>query len=115
MKGDIGCFLIVAGVAAGLWFAIWGRHTSLRYQLEYSTKSEMVTIARKPADCDFLSAPLGRKDCHYEKTVFVEKFDVDPSVNRPIVSRDGGKSWTWNDGGPLKGARVYVAWRKDTP
>lgn len=106
---------VAALVAGGIWFAIWGRHMPLRYEIQYSTSSGLVTVERKPPDCDFMHAPLGDKDCHFEKVVSVVMYAPDTQTRRPIVSYDEGKHWAWNDGGPVSGARVYVTWRRESP
>lgn len=41
-----------------MWYAIW-----------YSTDTDQVHIEAEPHDCDFLKAPLGNKECHFEKLV----------------------------------------------
>jgi hypothetical protein len=112
--GALGLLIFWGLVAFGIWFFVWGRDTSLRYQIQYSASSENVTVEKKPTDCEFLHAPMGNKDCHYEKAVGVVTYAPDTQTGRPIVSYDDGKHWAWNDGGPLTGARVYVSWRKET-
>jgi hypothetical protein len=114
---DTGWFgLIWVGfVVFVIWFVFWGRDSSIRYQVQYSTGSEMVTVDREPRDCDFMSAPMGSKDCKYEKDVIVTTFGKDVGNGRPIVSFDQGKTYSWNDGGPISGTRVYVTWRKVQP
>ncbi|HTF44272.1 MAG TPA: hypothetical protein VK641_10255 [Terriglobales bacterium] len=104
-----------AFLAFAVWFGIWGRNSSIRYQMQYGADSEMVAVDREPIDCEFLSAPLGRKDCHYEKEVLVATFKGDTETGRPIISLDNGKTWNWNENGPLTGSKVHVWWRKETP
>ena len=115
MNDSDGCLLAILVVVAAIAFAIWGRHTELRYRVQYSTDGDQVVIERKPKDCNFLYAPLGLKDCRYEKEVVVVKYGLDAKASRPVVSYDNGKTWNWNDGGPIEGASVYVSWRKETP
>jgi len=111
----MGCLLVVALIVGGVWFGIWGRHTELRYAIEHSADLSQVTVERQPKDCDFLHAPLGLKDCHYEKEVTVVRHALDVETSRPIVSYDDGKTWNWEDGGPGKGVSVYVSWLKESP
>lgn len=110
-----GCLVIIVLLATGVWFAIWGRDSALRYSVQYEADRSMVTVERKPTDCDFLRAPMGRKDCNYEKEILVAKHRRDTASGRAIVSFDDGKSWEWNDGGPEQGTSVYVTWRRKTP
>jgi hypothetical protein len=109
---DVGCLLVVLAVLAGIWFAMWGRNTSLRYEWEHDVGAKDVTIGKEPTDCDFLTAPLGIKNCVYEKEVTVVTFKSDNATGRPVASSDGGKTWVWNDGGAIEGKHVYVWWRK---
>jgi len=44
-----------------------------KYALEYETDSSNVIIEAKPHNCDWETAPLGAKNCHYEKDVIVRK------------------------------------------
>jgi hypothetical protein len=114
-RSDFVAFIAVAGALWLLLSPVFD--SSFRYQVQYWTSADMVTIAREPIDCDFWSAPLGIKGCHYEKVVTVVKYGAsfEGSKSRPVASYDGGKTWQWNDGGPLEGARVYVTWHEVTP
>lgn len=112
-RSNIGGWFLAALVAA-IWF-VGALDSKFRYQVQYSTNSEMVILGKEPADCDFFRAPLGEKDCHYEKAVLVTIYALDPQTGRPVVSYDERKSWQWNDGGPKEGTRVYVTWHKVTP
>ena len=41
------------------------------YAAEYSVKRNRVhVLSKEPSDCEWSHAPLGSKDCHYEKRVF---------------------------------------------
>jgi hypothetical protein len=40
------------------------------YGLDYSVDSSRVHFDKKPTDCDWEHAPIGNKDCHYEKQVY---------------------------------------------
>src|SRR5690348_1438348 len=60
---------IVGLTAILIWFALGGRHTTTRYAVQYGVDRSQVTIERRPIDCEFLSSPIGRKDCHYAKVV----------------------------------------------
>jgi hypothetical protein len=52
-------------------------------------------IINKPHDCDFMSAPLGRKNCHYEKDVS-EPFDVTEGVSNADAERQYRVIVSWN-------------------
>ena len=41
----------------------------LLYQFEYSVRKDHVYLEKKPTDCDWGHAPIGNKDCHYERVV----------------------------------------------
>jgi hypothetical protein len=76
-------------------------------------------------NCDFWGAPIGKKWCHYDRTVEDHQVPAlitsdDTNTHRPVWSDDSGKTWHWNDG--LDGAaiftphpaetHVYVDWTK---
>jgi hypothetical protein len=81
------------------------------YQLQYEVSADRVRVDKKPKDCEFLTAPLGRKNCDYEKEVSVWTYSKDAATGRPTVSYDGSK-WEWNDGGPESGKQVNVWWKR---
>lgn len=81
------------------------------YALKYDTSSNHVHVLPKPTDCDFLHAPIGFKDCHYEKSVQVTRYSTDVHSRQPIVSYDGGKTWRFVPEGEKTGpAEVDVGW-----
>ena len=81
--------------------------------MRYGTDTSRVQVARKPADCDFLHAPIDFKECHYEKSVQVTRYSADVQSSRPIVSYDDGKTWSQLPEGEKPGrAQVYVNWEK---
>jgi hypothetical protein len=88
------------------------------YGVWYSVDSGQVIQPedKPPTDCDFLRAPIGLKGCHYDKTATYEHIITrnDTNTNRPIVSYDEGKTWSWNDGDhPASPSKVvYVHWQK---
>jgi hypothetical protein len=115
-------------VLIGMWF--WDSaddivHSKFRYSIEYTTDEANVFKSPKPHDCAFWGAPIGKKWCHYDRTVEDQQVPAlitsnDPNTHRPIWSDDSGKTWHWNDG--LDGAavftphpaetHVYVGWTK---
>lgn len=53
-------------------------------------------VPRRPHDCEFTTAPVGEKHCHYE--VFIVKISWDNNTGNEIESVDDGKTWTFTDG-----------------
>src|SRR5690349_16872344 len=105
------------GLAAFAWLVVAGLvdswHSKTRYAWWYGT--EKVTIEKKPTDCDFFRSPMGDKGCHYNRQINIVKVDnanawsgqsisydngeswihtAKNSYGMPIVSRDGGKTWS---------------------
>ncbi len=106
MSDEPGCFFIFwAMIAAVVWFA-WLGDSELRYNVQYNGE---VTYQDKPHDCDFLTAPLGIKNCSYEKEVSIFRFSIDIK-GEPIISYDDGETWHWNKDGPTNGKGVRVYW-----
>ncbi len=103
-----------------VWFALAGFsdlwNSKLRFSMFYSVDYDQVTIQKKPTDCDFFHAPIGDKDCHYEKVVGTVRVRSDNSdlarysVN--YVSFDEGKTWTVDDAHPPTKPQVVVSWEK---
>ena len=93
------CVLVVAA-----WFG-WLDDSKLRYEMAYDD----VIYEDKPHDCDFITAPLGRKNCRYEKKVLIVYYSIGVNGN-PIISRDHGENWYVNKGGPTDGMSVYISW-----
>ncbi len=75
--------------------SVW--ESKFRYATYYGVTNEQVTLLKKPHDCDFLKAPVGSKECHFDKVVEVTKVGKDTKTGRPVVSHDGGKTWDWDD------------------
>jgi hypothetical protein len=83
----------------------------------YGAPTANITIEDEPHDCDFMRAPLGEKGCSYSKRVTSSTvtYGHDTNTNRPIVSYDDGKTWSWSDGytGLFGQSRyVVVSWEK---
>ena len=84
----------------------------MRYAWSYDVPSDQVKLAPKPHDCDFWSAPMGRKHCSYVPAV--------SSYNAAGQSVGGktktGVSWKLERGDPvyhdIKPQRVQVDWVK---
>jgi hypothetical protein len=54
------------------------------YALNYDTSPANVTIQHKPENCDYDWSPVGKKGCHYEKSV--NTFVDDKHKTQVIVS-----------------------------
>ena len=46
--------------------------TNKDYAQRYGVPESHVYILPKPTDCDWFRAPIGNKECHYEKQVIAE-------------------------------------------
>ena len=44
--------------------------TACYYGLNYETDPKNVQVDRKPENCDYDWAPVGKKGCHYERGVY---------------------------------------------
>jgi hypothetical protein len=62
------------------------------FMVTESVSADQIVIDRKPHDCDFDKAPLGNKECHFEKIVSRVLWATSTSGN-PIRSFDNGKTW----------------------
>jgi hypothetical protein len=61
-----------------IWFFL---PTKTKYALEYETDSSKVFMEDKPHNCDWATAPLGAKNCHYEKDVTVRKMRLERTTS----------------------------------
>ena len=65
--------LVVVIVAALIWREV---SDVSKYSEKYGVPEQNVHIAPKPTACDWGHAPLGNKDCHFEKVVTPIKNDA---------------------------------------
>ena len=84
------------------------------YAFRYETESKYVIIDKKPHDCEWGAAPIGRKHCHYEKVVtvtsdVVQVWDQDAS-GKPV--RVGVKPYNANSGNQYQDSNV-IKWEID--
>jgi hypothetical protein len=58
----------------------------IRYSVWYSTDSDEIKQFQEkaPSDCDFFKAPMGDKDCHYEKKVEVQEPNAQNGNKRTV-------------------------------
>jgi membrane-associated PAP2 superfamily phosphatase len=72
-------FIVAAFVASSVFLVLCAPYvfpeSAWAYALRYSTHSEDVVIDHKPHDCDWDKAPVGNKECHFEKVVTVREGD----------------------------------------
>jgi hypothetical protein len=134
MDNDSGRVLGVMWLGLMAWL-LWpgnGDHwnDTLWWSVKYRVNYSGVHISPKPADCDFLHAPLGIKGCSFKSRVsaynaagnFVggddaPKYGNDAQTGRPIISWDNGKTWDWYPASttPDKTVQtVEVRWTKVT-
>jgi hypothetical protein len=88
-------FQWVVIIVIGTWMwsfpgRVW--HSKWRYTWEYDIPEGAVYVQDEPHDCAFLSAPLGEKYCHYERSVSITRWATSTTGN-PISSYDDGKTW----------------------
>ncbi len=78
----IDAFLWKIGGLAVLGFFVWVfLPVKTKYSLEYGVDSSNVIVEDKPHKCDWETAPLGAKNCHYEKDVTVTKDSAGKNTN----------------------------------
>jgi hypothetical protein len=87
-------------------------HNKLRYSIQYSVSYDQVTVANKPHNCEWFSAPLGDKNCHYDPQVQVIRTGHREGTGVPIISFDNGKTWGDNDFPKPVVPAVNVTWEK---
>jgi hypothetical protein len=99
VNSESGCaILFLALIGAVLLYFTWD--TKVVMSIRYEVDSENLVVNKKPSDCEFLTAPLGSKHCHYEKTVYKILIGRDGQTGRPVTSDDGGTSWRWANPAP---------------
>ena len=93
-------------LAFAVWWMLpdnWQIKWQIKYAWEYSVDSDHVVIERKPHNCDWDSAPLGNKHCHYEAVV--------STLNSAgTVVESGGKQNTAV--GDQNVTKVHVDWQR---
>jgi hypothetical protein len=75
----------------------------IKYAAEYMLDTDRIVIEHKPFNCDWDSAPIGSKHCHYEKLVTVynqdDKIIEGPAQANPLPDDQ-------------KSAKVHVGWQR---
>jgi hypothetical protein len=94
---------LIAAVAMlfGIWYLItitaifwFGYYTPWWLHSYTGVAASHIRIFNKPHDCEYDTAPLGNKWCHYEPDLQITLGAVDPDTKRPLVSYDYGP-WQW--------------------
>jgi len=83
-------FLVITiGGLCLIWFVIYQfAPTAKQIEWDYRIDSQHITVASQPHDCEFLTAPVGSKNCHYERQVTL--FDARGQIiGGDIVGEDG--------------------------
>jgi hypothetical protein len=62
-------WVIGLGVLAVIAWWLLPDDWQIKYAWQYSVDSDQVVVERKPHKCDWDSAPLGNKHCHYKPIV----------------------------------------------
>jgi hypothetical protein len=81
------------------------------FTFQYNVAYEQVTIEQRPHDCEWGTAPLGEKHCHYERVI--NTVLTRPAGGGQMVSNDNWvtshfvESWL----GPISPS-VTVSWSK---
>jgi|SRR5215831_5370906 len=99
---------MAAGYVANWLFPESERATRWRYGLEKGLEDANYDFSKRPHDCEFLTAPLGDKHCHYDR--HVQTIRIRETSSGRWGSVDEGKSWSRAESSdkPL----VYVSWTR---
>jgi hypothetical protein len=83
--------------------------SSYGYAIKYSVNPSSVFIDRRPHDCEYETAPLGNKNCHYDAKVTSVRTSQ-AADGTGWASYDEGKTWVINTFNSTPG--VSVLWSK---
>lgn len=89
----VGAILWGLGAYVVVWLA---PEAEWAYKWRYAAEKEgfdgaKIRVNRKPHDCDFLTAPLGSKHCHYERRIDTIRVFAKDGTRR--ASYDDGQTW----------------------
>ncbi len=104
----IAVLYLVGGYSAVWMFPDKEWSNKWRYSLESDLDDAVILIERLPHNCEFMSAPMGEKHCHYERIARTVRIHQNAGVR--LLSLDEGKTWLAAD--PADRARVVVQWSK---
>lgn len=89
MKTEHPWLFWLLGLGAFLLALNWNGETVVKQRLAYRfviDASKVHVVEKRPHDCDFLTAPLGSKHCHYELEGNADWFKASPGApGRAIV------------------------------
>jgi hypothetical protein len=110
----IGCgfgILLLCGLGyfavAGIGWRLMPDDWRLRYALQYDVESSTVTIDKKPHECEWGSAPIGDKHCHYDANITTSNSRVEV-----VTQTSHGETVDANPSFSRKIQSIYVAWQK---
>jgi hypothetical protein len=111
------CLLLILGLCVLIVY--WIIPVKTRYAWEYDTITNDVFISAKPHDCEFLTAPMGRKNCHYAKHVEAVKWQPDPDrvyFQSKVVGPDHSDAFSSIPAERVEDAhtKVYVTWIRES-
>lgn len=81
-------FLIIVVIVILIWQPKWFQ----KWWTGVQEGTQNIVMLPKPHDCEFSTAPLGEKHCHYDK-VIQKVMWAKSTKGEPIRSYDGGKTW----------------------
>lgn len=115
----MGLMLVVGVWTGGGHLAVWiAPESDWAYEWRYSNSidaSEMglsgakVHIESRPHDCEFLTAPMGSKHCHYDRQVTTVR--IRQVGAGQLISYDEGKTWS-PEVDATSQRLVFVFWTK---
>ena len=91
-KNEAGGWIFVGLLAVAVWF-FWLRVSdwlaTYRARNTYNLPNSKIHItSNRPHDCDFMTAPIGQKHCHYEPS-YLARWVTLSTANTPIVYGNG--------------------------
>ena len=100
--------LVYEGGPAAVWlFPTQEWAYKWQYFDEPNLEGATFEVEPKPHGCEFLTAPIGAKHCHYEAIVMTRRVGRSQAGER-IVSYDEGK--TWRPATPSDEPWLFVTW-----
>lgn len=105
--------VLYVGTSGALRIAVWIWPASefaeaMYYSGDDDLKNAAIKIYPMPHDCEFLTAPIGDKHCHYEKQVATVRIRIQ-SNNRQFSIDDGN---SWQKAQPSDKPTVLISWQK---
>jgi hypothetical protein len=68
-----------------------------RYSLEKDLNNAELSIQQRPHDCEFLTAPMGSKNCYYKMNVATTRVRLNATTGKQELSYDEGRTWSQPD------------------